>query len=134
MLRHFITADQLRRERRWFSPSKIAEIHGCSPAAMRQKLSYYGVQVKQEDPYAMIEKLWERGYVEEIAEYMDLPVEMVVRLCVELGYRQLTLWPLREIPKAQPKMKVVHRKEERKPGPVWVQLELELFNEMRIAA
>ena len=138
MLKHFVTADELRRERRWFNSSQMAVHHKCTPEAMRQRLCYYGIaRIKPEDPEEMVTRLWGRGTEEDMAEYMRLPLKLLHPIWEKVRniMRQLTLWPRSEIRaerKPKPKMRMVHRKEERKPGPVWVQLEL--FNEMRIAA
>lgn len=136
MLRHFITAEQLLALRRWYSAKQMAEIYRIKWDAMRQRLSYYGiVRVKNGNGDELVRKLWSKGYPEDIADYMALPLWVVERICVRLGLRQLTLWPLREIKaeavKPERRLTIAHRA----PRVSCTQLDLfDQLNQMSIAA
>lgn len=87
----------LAAQRQVLNARQMADLRGISPAAMRQRLAYYGIQDPRERQRKarreLLRKLWLRGEVGSIAEYMGCTPGAVLKMAkrMKLSNGQVTM-------------------------------------------
>lgn len=85
---------------RTMTAREMAEVHGVTHEAMRQRLSRYGIASPRRDAVrhrrALVVRLWWRGSAAEIAEYLGIPTYTLRRdtrkVCPPANHRQYRLF------------------------------------------